>query len=337
MAPERPAPSDSAGPRHIRAAGEPKRHVAQRGAPPRDVRAAETDVVCSRLGSAQQGAVKRAQLLAAGVGENAVKRRARKGQLHRRYRGVYIVGHLALAPRAEEFAALLACGDRALVSHRSAAYLWSMLADRPDQIDVTLVGSRRRPKPGIRLHLVSAIDGRDVRPIDDLPVTAPARTLIDFAADAEDDELEAAVSEARALRRIRDGDLEAALARAGNRRGVARMRRLISRESDSGYTRSKAERHMRRLMRDAALAQPRCNRRLHGYRVDFLWSEQRLIVEVDGYQFHGHRYAFERDRKRDAAHVLAGYRVIRITWRQLTEEPMAVAVIIARALERGAL
>jgi very-short-patch-repair endonuclease len=91
---------------------------------------------------------------------------------------------------------------------------------------------------------------------------------------------------------------------------------------------------MKLLLRRARLPFPRTNVRLAGYQADFLWPKQRLIVEVDGFQFHGHRYAFERDRKRDAAHVLAGYRVIRITWRQLTEEPMAVAVTIARALEQ---
>jgi very-short-patch-repair endonuclease len=94
---------------------------------------------------------------------------------------------------------------------------------------------------------------------------------------------------------------------------------------------------MKLLLRQARLPFPRTNEKVAGYQADFLWPEQRLIVEVDGFQFHGHRYAFERDRKRDAAHVLAGYRVIRITWRQLTGEPIAVAVIIGRALEQAAL
>jgi Transcriptional regulator, AbiEi antitoxin/Protein of unknown function (DUF559) len=268
------------------------------------------DTVCSRLASRQAGAVKRAQLLDAGVGPNAIKRRARTGQLHRRHRGVYIVGHTALAPRAEEFAALLACGDRALISHRSAAYLWSLIKPRPAGIDVTLVGRRRRPKDGIRLHFVAELDDRDFDRIDDLPLTGAARTVIDLAADpaTETDELEAAISEARALKLIRDGDLERALGRAGPRKGVGRIRALLKAEGDNGYTRSKAERIMRRLMRAGGLRQPLCNRRLHGYNVDFLWPEERLVVEVDGYQFHGHRSAFERDRRKDQVLTAAGYR-----------------------------
>lgn len=89
---------------------------------------------------------------------------------------------------------------------------------------------------------------------------------------------------------------------------------------------------MKLLIRRAILPTPVCNRKVAGHNADFFWPAHRLIVEVDGYQFHSSRWAFERDRKRDAAHVLAGYRVIRITWRQLTEEPIAVAVTIATAL-----
>jgi very-short-patch-repair endonuclease len=291
--------------------------------------------VCSRLGSQQEGSVKRAQLLKAGVGPNAVKRRAKNGYLHRVHRGVYIVGHLALAPHAEEFAALLACGERSLISHRSAAHLWSMLPARPDEVDVTLVGRRCRPKQGVHLHLVARIDKEDVRPMDNLLLTAPARTLADFAADAEDDELEAALSQGRALKLIKNRDVEAALGRAGNRRGVARLRRLLRLEGDSGYTQSRAEREMRRLMRGAGLPQPLCNRWIHGYRVDFVWPEHKLVVEVDGYQFHGHRSAFERDRKKDQILIAAGYRVIRITWLQLQHEPLRVAAVIAAALTVG--
>jgi AbiEi antitoxin C-terminal domain len=133
---------------------------------------------------------------------------------------------VALAPRAEEAAALLACGERSLISGTSAAYLWGLREARPERIDATLVGQRCRPKPGIRLHFLSWIDPRDVGRVDDLPVTAPARTVIDLAADDEEDELEAALSEARALRLVRDRDIQAALERAASRKGVARMRRL---------------------------------------------------------------------------------------------------------------
>jgi hypothetical protein len=165
---------------------------------------------------------------------------------------------------AREAAALLACGDGALISHRSGVYLWSMLAERPGDVDVTLVGRRCRPKEGVRIHLANRIDQRDVRRRDGIPVTAPARTLIDFAGDAEGDELELAISEARVLRLIRNGEIEAALNRAGNRRGVARMREFLASEVEPGYTRSEAERRMRRLLKTARLPAPRCNPPLAG-------------------------------------------------------------------------
>jgi very-short-patch-repair endonuclease len=91
---------------------------------------------------------------------------------------------------------------------------------------------------------------------------------------------------------------------------------------------------MLRLLRDARLPEPLTNVRVAGFEADFFWPDQKLIVEFDGYQFHGHRRAFERDRRRDQAHIAAGYTVIRVTWRQLTEEPLAVVATISRVLAR---
>jgi very-short-patch-repair endonuclease len=251
------------------------------------------------------------------------------------YRGVYLVGHPVPLPGALELGAVLACGVRAFVSGRSAAGLWGMIAMPDGPVHVTVVRRWCDSRDNLRVHATDHLDARDRRALRGIPVTAPARSLIDFAADADDDELEAAVSEARALRLIRDGELEAALDRAGIRAGVARMRWLLSVEGDHGYTRSRAERLMRRLARQAGLAQPLCNHPLHGYRADFLWPAEKLVVEVDGYQFHGHRSAFERDSKKGQVLAAAGYRVIRVTWLQLVHEPLRVAAVIASALTAG--
>jgi very-short-patch-repair endonuclease len=110
------------------------------------------------------------------------------------------------------------------------------------------------------------------------------------------------------------------------------MRALLDSEVEQGYTRSEAERRMLDLVRAAGLLQPLPNVRLEGYSVDFLWPAQRLVVEVDGYRYHGHRAAFERDRRKDAMLLAAGYRVMRLTWRQLVHEPMLVAAMLASAL-----
>jgi len=272
------------------------------------------------------------QLEIAGLGRGAIEHRVENGSLHRRHRGVYLVGSPVPPPGAIELAAVLACGDGAVVSHWSAAGLWGLQPPSGEPVDVTVVRCHKRPRDGIRVFTVGRLDRRDVRLRLGIPVTAPARTVIDFAADADDDELERAVSEARALRLITDRDLEGALERAGHRRGTAKVRAFLRGESEQGFTRSDAERRMRRLTKAAGLPAPNCNAPLHGYSVDFLWRDHRLVIEVDGYQFHGHRSAFERDRRKDQVLTAAGYTVMRITWRQLRYEPLRVAAVVATAL-----
>jgi very-short-patch-repair endonuclease len=206
----------------------------------------------------------------------------------------------------------------------------------PHEVDVTLVGRQCRPKQAIRIHRIAAIDDRDIRRRHGLPLTSPARTLIDLAAVVGEDELERLVAEARAQRLLREGELEKALERAGRRRGAARMKAFLRAEGGPAITRSKAERLLRRLLRKAELPQPQTAVRIGRHEADFLWRDERVILEFDGYQFHGHRRAFERDRRKDMALRDAGYQVIRITWRQLTEEPLVVIAHLARALDRAA-
>ena len=222
-----------------------------------------------------------------------------------------------------------------MVSHRSAAYLWSLLEAQPQPIDVTLVGRHRRPKRGIRIHRVSGIDDRDVRRKGHLWLTSPARTLIDLAAESGDRELDRLVAEARVQGLLAKGALEATLKRAGRRRGAARMRAFLRSEGGPALTRSEAERRMRRLLRGAGLTQPTANAEVAGYEVDFLWRQEHVILEIDGYRYHAHRRAFERDRRKDMTLSDAGYQVIRITWRQLTEEALMVVAHVARALDRA--
>jgi predicted transcriptional regulator of viral defense system len=138
-------------------------------------------IVTSGLASPQEGTVTRQQLLDAGLSRHEIQHRIQTGQLHRCYRGVYLVGHTALAPHAIEFAAVQAYGEGAVISHRSAAFLWSMIEHRPEKVDVTLVRRHCRARDGLRLHL-SQIDRRDVRHEQNLPVTPPREPLIDLAA-----------------------------------------------------------------------------------------------------------------------------------------------------------
>jgi very-short-patch-repair endonuclease/predicted transcriptional regulator of viral defense system len=293
-----------------------------------------SDLAAAAVAERQLGLVTTEQLNMVGLSRDAIMTRCRRGNLHRVYHGVYLLGIPPMPPGARELAAVLACGGSGLVSHRSAAVLWGMVDPLPS-MHVTVVGRKYRSREGLKVHRSSHLDPLDATTKNGIPLTAPARTLIDFAGEADDSELERAISEARMQRLVDDRDLEAALRRAGNRRGVARMREILRSEGEPGYTRSEAERQMRRLIEQARLPPPRVNARIGGFEVDFYWPGHKLIVEVDGFRFHGHRAAFERDRRKDMTLVAAGYLVIRVTWRQLTEEPLAVAATIASALAAG--
>ncbi len=280
----------------------------------------------------QLGLVHRDQLRAAGWSRDMVSRRVAKGVLYVVFPRVYAVGSPVLAPFAHELAALLPIGSDAVISHRSAAAIWGFAAPHRSQVELTIIGRDRQPRPGLRVHRVAELDARDVRLRDGVPVTAPARTMIDFAASARDDQLQAAISKARALRLITDDDMEQALQRCPTRSGSARLREILGNATARLTTRGAAERVLLTLLSKAGLPGPETNVRIQGHVVDLLWREARLVVETDGYQLHGHRSAFERDRARDQALVAAGYRVIRVTWRQLEREPYAVVARIAQAL-----
>jgi very-short-patch-repair endonuclease len=273
------------------------------------------------------------QLLAGGISKDAVATRCRRRTLHQVHRGVYLWGQPPLLPGARELAAVLAFGGLTVASHRSAVALWGLAAAPADVVEVTVVGCVRRHRKGIRVHCVSHLHPTERTLYNGIPISSPARALLDFASEAEGDELERAIGEAYALRLATENDLRRAIDRNAHRTGVAALRTELDREGGPAWTRSEAERRMKALLRKARMPTPLVNRRVAGFQADFLWPDCKLIVEVDGYQFHGHRQAFERDRKRDAAHTLAGYLVIRVTWIQLTQEPMVVAVTIARAIE----
>jgi very-short-patch-repair endonuclease/predicted transcriptional regulator of viral defense system len=286
-----------------------------------------------RLAVAQNGCVTLEQLVAAGYTGAAIKTRVVRGDLHRLQRGVYAVGEPALLPLAAESAAVLSLRAPAIISHRSAAAIWSIAGRDPAVVDVTVLKSNPRPRDRVRIHRVRTLNARDIRSKSNLALSSPARTLIDFAADASTKELERALAEARALEHVNDRELSRALERVpANHRGVASMRSLLARQTGRALTRSDGERMILSLIEAAQLPPPLVNVRIKGFTADFLWPEHRLVLEVDGYRFHSSRSSFESDRRRDQVLIAAGYRVIRVTWRQLEEEPLAVITRVAQAL-----
>ena len=248
------------------------------------------------------------------------------------HRTVFAVGNPVLQPLGAETAALLYAGDNAVLSHESAAAVWG-LARTPSFVAITMIGRKARSRPGVRVHEVGALDIRDVIIHNGFPVTSPARTLIDCAGRGPVDRL---LNEARVLKLVSDAAITAAMARCPGRKGTGALRELLSDRYERGYSRSGAERRLRRLVKAAGFTPPAFNTYVRGFEVDAVWPAEKLVVEVDGYAAHGHQAAFERDRAKDQALVAAGYVVVRFTWNQLTRRPFMVVARIAGALAKRA-
>ena len=234
-------------------------------------------------------------------------------------------------------AAALACGDRAYVSHHSAARLHRLLPlnAKPAPVHVTVCG-RQISRPNIVVHRVASIERDEVMSLAGIPITTPARTILDLAASINTSELERLVAEAYAIHLTNRPQLLRVLERYPARPGTPALRSILDARTKPALTHSKGERRMLALLRRAELPPPEVNVKLHGWKVDFLWADQRLIVELDGYAAHSSPSSFERDRRKDADLVLRGYRVIRISWRQLRDRPEAVAARLGQALAGGA-
>jgi very-short-patch-repair endonuclease len=270
-------------------------------------------------------------LAAAGLGRGAIARRLAEGRLRRIHFGVYLVGPAPL-PRTRDMAAVLACGRTAVLSHRSAAALWGIRPPWNGPVDVTASAGHPRGDAGIRVHRVRTLDKTDITRRQGVPVTAPARTLLDLAGVLHPRDLARALEEAEVRRLVTRRQLAALLARSRGRAGAAALREALRQYDEPALTRSEAEARMLDLIRAARLPPPCTNARVGRHEVDFLWPAERLVVEVDGFAFHSTRAAFERDRAKDAELHILGYRVVRITWRQIAHEPEAVVATVAAAL-----
>ncbi len=281
----------------------------------------------------------RAQLLELGVGRGAIDWAVARGRLHSMHRGVYaLVSPPALPPLAIERAAVLACGQGALLSHHSAAAVWRIRPRTNGGVDVTIVGrDAGRDRPGIHAHRAACLDRRDVRSHGGIPLTSAARTLLDVAPRLSTRSLELAFDEALVRGLMTLEAIEGVTARYPKRRGAARLQELARPDRPTTVTRSEAEERFLAMIRRAHLPEPEVNARLGRFVADFLWRDERVLVEIDGYDYHRGRAAFERDHERDAEHQRHGYTVIRVTWRQLESEPESVLVRVATALERRRL
>lgn len=309
-----------------------------------DAQVARGDAAVAAIARRQHGVVAIGQLHGAGVSRNAVRRRVEAGRLHRLHRGVYAVGHPSISQEGRWVAAVLACAAGvavnsetallgredseatmsvleywgAALSHRSAAELWGLLRPGNGSVDVSIPGdSGRAKRSGIRLHRSHSLLPASVTIRSGIPITTPARTIVD-------------------LRRVSVGERRLVTPRE--------LRRAIRQANVFGLPIEEGDRRRRErsdleedflvLCRRHRLPTPEVNVRIGEHLVDFLWRERRLIVETDGYIYHRGRAAFEDDRTRDLALRALGYDVMHLADSQIEGEPAQIAAVLRPRLAR---
>jgi hypothetical protein len=294
------------------------------------------DPAIVRLAARQYGVASREQLLRLGLGRRAIEHRIERGRLHPVHRGIYAVGRPGLTAEGRWMAAVLAAGPRAVLSHTSAG---GLLALRPQVGSTThvTVPRRRRARHGLEIHQAS-LPADEVTVEAGIPVTTVARTLLDLATCLNRPDLELAVNEAERRGLADAPSLPELVRRYPRRAGLARLRSVLE---DGwvgvGVVRSVLEQRFLAFVAELGLPRPEVNAILRvddGWvEVDCLWRSRRLIVELDGHAYHSNRAAYERDRERDRALAAAGWKVVRVTWRQLVGDSARLAADLLRLLD----
>ena len=301
-----------------------------------------TGPLLARLGRDQHGVVARWQMQRAGLSDDVIDGEIARARLHRVFRGVYAYGNPKVGTRGRLRAATLACGDGAVVSHRSAAALMGLVDRGPTAIDVIAPGSRGRRIPGIHPHNVRRPLVDEVGTFDGIPCTSPARTFVDMAGTVGVRTLRSGFERAAASGLLDLDGIELVLER-GPRRGAGVLRGLIAEwrpavaVARQGRLKSPLEAKVLPIVLRGGVPAPRANapvRLANGktIEVDFLWAEQRFVVEADSRSFHGTEAAFERDRWRDRELMRVGYATLRVTHQAAEHEATAIAETIRRRL-----
>jgi very-short-patch-repair endonuclease len=283
------------------------------------------DRLIADLADRQHGVVEHGQLIRLGLTAAAIKWRLAHGRLHHLHVGVYAVGHRKLTAAGRRLAAVLACGPGALLSHETAGDVLNIRPSASPKIHVSIPTRSGRKRPGIVIHRPRTLAEDDRMFHDGLPVTSPARTLLDLAGRLDAPSLRKAVE-----RSARHGLLDVS---ALHDRASRKLRQAIA-DADVGDVRSDLESDFLALCRRHGLPRPEVNVAVGDHVVDFLWPEQRLVVEVDGWEFHKDRASFASDRRRDIDLTLAGLTVARLTHDDVTHAEQDAAARV-RALLRG--
>jgi very-short-patch-repair endonuclease len=289
-------------------------------------RVSRVEKAIAELASRQHVVASRAQLIERGVGVGAIDDRVKKGRWRVLYRGVYLLGPTTTA-HSWDMAAVLACDPDAFLSHHSAGWLYGALPylPKPRLRHVTVAGRNPGRRRDIAIHRVASFDAGEVTRRFGIPVTSPARTILDLACELDEGNLEQAIAECFARNEVSRSKLILQLKLRPGHRGTARVKARLG--LTPALTRSRAERRLLTAIRRAGLPEPKVNVRLGAWEVDLLWHEHGLAVEVDGYSSHSSRRAFDRDYRKTAELEDAGYRVLRFSADQVRDE---IDVVIAR-------
>lgn len=270
-----------------------------------------------RMASRSHGVVSRSQLLARGLTRDELRGRVRDGTLIVVHRGVYRVGHRAPSFDADCMAAVLAAGDGAVLSGRTAGHLLGILVGSPPSPEVTAPTERRIA--GVRTHRARRGPETERMLWLGIPVTTPARTLVDLAGEIPPADLARACHEAGIRFRVTPAGVEAVLARRSHSAGAGALRSILS--GERRVTLSRLEARFLERLNAASMPLPLTNRPAGGRRVDCRWPSARLTVEIDSYRYHSSRHAWELDRRREREAYARGDAFRRYTYGDVFEHP----------------
>jgi very-short-patch-repair endonuclease len=291
------------------------------------------DRVIANVAAGQHGVVARRQLLQLGMGEFAVRLRIADGRLHRLYRGVFTLGSSSPSLKCRWKGATLALGDHAVLSHFDAAALHDLIPVRDGDVHVTVPGTNARHQPGIRAHRIRKVHADDRAEVDEIAVTSIPRTLLDLAAILDPTQLRRAYERLERLDLLDVPSLHDVIERTSGHRGAKRLRRLLAyNPTAAAGAESELERIFLDLLNAHGIPAPQTNVLVEGFLVDCFWPRSNLVVELDGFEFHSDRVAFERDRRRIVELRRAGHQVLPFTYAQVTREPAWVVGAVLSAL-----
>jgi predicted transcriptional regulator of viral defense system len=284
----------------------------------------------------QHGVVARRQLLALGYSSKGIRHRVASGRLHVIHRGVYSVGRRSVGQQGRWMAAVLACGDSAVLSHSSAAALWRIGSERRGVIEVSVRSRHQRRRPGLRIYRRPSLWPEDHTTRHGVPVTTPTQTLVDMALRFDRRGVERLINEADKYDLVHPPELRRTLDERAGEPGVACLREILDRRTFR-LTKEELERRFLPLASKAGLPVPLTGQWVNGFEVDFYWPDLGLVVETDGLRYHRTPAEQARDRLRDQAHTAAGLTQLRFTHEQVRYEPEYVRKILAQTASRFAI